>query len=96
MSKFLENMFVGDEKRTLEKCSTQYEVDKFVADKRGSIAKKQYKAVLRRPAVLAAIFGAGAVKEMRSQKRKNDSSKSDKSAKSTSLLQYIMLAAKFV
>ena len=90
MSRFLENIFVGDEKRTLQQCETQYQVDKFVADERASIAKEQLHTVLRRPAVLAAIFGVGAIKEY------NADSNDKTSENSTSLMQYILFASRFI
>lgn len=93
MSKFLENVLVGSHKRAVQQSATQYEVDKYVASQRADIAKEQVKTVLRRPTVLAAIFGAGAVKEYKAGKK---SEKTSAANSSTSLIQYVMLAAKFI
>ena len=90
MSRFLENILLGHEKHSVQLCKNQYEVDKFVADKRSSIAMKQLRTVLRRPAVLAAIFGAGAIKEITTD------DDSEKSGSSTSLMQYVMFASRFI
>jgi len=90
MSKLFERILVGKEKQSFDSCLTQYEVDKYVADKRGTIAMTQVRTVLAKPAVLAAIFGAGALKEYKSDSRKNPSNKS------TNLMKYVMLASRFI
>ncbi|WJG09241.1 hypothetical protein [Aliiglaciecola sp. LCG003] len=91
MIDWLEEKLIGHHKTIMLQRSGQYQVDRFVAAKRGEALKLQRDLVLKRPAVLATLFGLGVSKEAFADKDDKQCSSS-----SMSLTQMILMAVRFM